>query len=84
MKAFPKAKVKIGGYTDRTGDSTVNLRLSKERAEAVVTALKKSNTSAAQLLGAEGYGSQFAKAAATAPDEEKKKDRHISISVREK
>ncbi|MBS0029133.1 DUF937 domain-containing protein [Chitinophaga sp. 22321] len=84
MKAFPKAKIKIGGYTDRTGDSTVNLRLSKERAESVVTALKKSNTNPAQLLGAEGYGSQFAKAAATAPDEEKKKDRHISISVREK
>jgi len=84
MKAFPKAKIKIGGYTDRTGDSTVNLRLSKERAESVVAALKKSNTNAAQLLGAEGYGSQFAKAAATAPDEERKKDRHISISVREK
>lgn len=84
MKAFPKAKIKIGGYTDRTGDSTINLRLSKERAESVVTALKKSNTNAAQLLGAEGYGSQFAKAAANAPEEEKKKDRHISVSVREK
>jgi outer membrane protein OmpA-like peptidoglycan-associated protein len=84
MKAFPKAKIKIGGYTDRTGDSTVNLRLSKERAESVITSLKKNNTNSAQLLGAEGYGSQFAKAAATAPDEEKKKDRHISVSVREK
>lgn len=84
MKAFPKAKIKIGGYTDRTGDSTANLRLSKERAESVVTSLKKNNTNSAQLLGAEGYGSQFAKAAATASDEEKKKDRHISVSVREK
>lgn len=84
MKAFPKAKIKIGGYTDRTGDSTANLRLSKERAESVVTSLKKNNTSSAQLLGAEGYGSQFAKAAATASDEEKKKDRHISVSVRNK
>jgi outer membrane protein OmpA-like peptidoglycan-associated protein len=84
MKAFPKAKIKIGGYTDRTGDSTANLRLSQGRADAVVAALKKSNTSSAQLLGAEGYGSQFAKAAADAPDEERKKDRHISVSVREK
>lgn len=84
MKAFPKAKIKIGGYTDRTGDSTANLRLSKERAESVVTSLKKEKTSADQLLGAEGYGSQFAKAAATAPDDERKKDRHISVSVREK
>lgn len=84
MKAFPKAKIKIGGYTDRTGDSAANLRLSKERAESVVTSLKKEKTNTAQLLGAEGYGSQFAKAEATAPDEERKKDRHISVSVREK
>ncbi|HVI48382.1 MAG TPA: OmpA family protein [Chitinophaga sp.] len=84
MKAFPKAKIKIGGYTDRTGDSTLNLKLSGQRAEAVVTALKKLNTDVNQLLGAEGYGSQFAKAAATAPDEERKKDRHISVSIREK
>jgi len=84
MKAFPKAKIKIGGYTDRTGDSTLNLKLSKERAESVVTALKNHKADAKQLLGAEGYGSQFAKAAATAPDDERKKDRHISVSVREK
>lgn len=84
LKAFPKAKIKIGGYTDRTGDSTANLRLSKERAESVLTALKKQNANEAQLQGAEGYGSQFAKAAADAPDEERKKDRHISVSVREK
>ncbi|NLR58540.1 OmpA family protein [Chitinophaga polysaccharea] len=84
LKAFPKSKIKIGGYTDRTGDSTANLRLSKERATSVLTALKKQNANEAQLLGAEGYGSQFAKAAADAPDEERKKDRHISVSVREK
>ncbi|WP_212003406.1 OmpA family protein [Chitinophaga sp. HK235] len=84
LKAFPKTKIKIGGYTDRTGDSTQNLKLSQERAMAVETALKNAKTDPAQLLGAEGYGSQFAKAAADAPDEERKKDRHISVSVREK
>ncbi|QJB30219.1 OmpA family protein [Chitinophaga oryzae] len=84
LKAFPKSKIKIGGYTDRTGDSTQNLRLSQERAAAVENALKNEKADMKQLLGAEGYGSQFAKAAATAPDEERKKDRHISVSVREK
>ncbi|CAL1517540.1 OmpA family protein [Chitinophaga sp. MM2321] len=84
LKAFPKSKIKIGGYTDRTGDSTLNLNLSKDRAESVVSALKRLNADAQQLLGAEGYGSQFAKAAADAPDADRKKDRHISVSVREK
>lgn len=84
LRAFPKSKIKIGGYTDRTGDSTQNLKLSQERATAVETALKNEKTDMKQLLGAEGYGSQFAKAAANAPDEERRKDRHISVSVREK
>ncbi|SKA32226.1 protein of unknown function [Chitinophaga eiseniae] len=84
LKAFPKSKIKIGGYTDRTGDSTQNLKLSQERATAVENALKNEKADMKQLLGAEGYGSQFAKAAATAPDEERKKDRHISVSVRDK
>lgn len=84
LKAYPKTKIKIGGYTDKTGDSLTNLKLSGDRATAVLNALKGANANAAQLLGAEGYGSQFAKAAADAPDEERKKDRRISISVREK
>ncbi|RFM27256.1 OmpA family protein [Deminuibacter soli] len=84
VKAYPKLKIKIGGYTDKTGDSTANLKLSQQRADATLAALKAENVSPAQLLGAEGYGSQFAKAAANAPDEEKKKDRRISVGVREK
>lgn len=84
LDAFPKAKIKIGGYTDKQGDSSVNLRLSKQRAEAVVSALTFANVKPVQLQGAEGYGSQFAKAAADAPDDDRKKDRRISVSVREK
>ncbi|ASZ13629.1 OmpA family protein [Chitinophaga pendula] len=84
LKAFPKVKIKIGGYTDKSGDDAVNLRISQSRAEAVDNELKRLHAAAGQLLGAEGYGSKFAKASANAPDEERKKDRHISISVREK
>ncbi len=84
LNAFPKAKIKIGGYTDATGDAKKNLQLSQERATAVVTSLSAANVKPVQLQGAEGYGSQFAKAAADAPDEERKLDRHISVSVREK
>lgn len=84
LKAFPKAKIKIGGYTDRSGDSLANVQLSQSRADMVLDLLKKLNANARQLDGAEGYGSKFATAAATAPDEERRKDRHISVSVREK
>ena len=84
LKAYPKVKIKIGGYTDKTGNEEDNLKLSQDRANAVLLALKTNGADAAQLEGAEGYGSQFAKAAADAPDEEKQKDRRISINVRAK
>ena len=84
LKVYPKVKIKIGGYTDKTGDEKLNMQLSQTRADAVVNALKKAGVNPAQLVGAEGYGSQFAKAAANAPDEEKQKDRRISVNVRAK
>ena len=84
LKAFPNASLKIGGYTDKTGDEPANMKLSQGRADAVDAALKKEGITAKQLAGAEGYGSQYAKAAASAPDEERKKDRRIAVSPRKK
>ncbi|MHA4809039.1 OmpA family protein [Flavitalea flava] len=59
LDAFPKAKIKIGGYSDNTGDSTANLRLSRERADNILAKLKEFGAKAAQLTGAEGYGPKF-------------------------
>jgi outer membrane protein OmpA-like peptidoglycan-associated protein len=84
MKAFPHAAIKIGGYTDKTGNESSNQKLSQARAEAVLSALKDNEVPEAQLAGAEGYGSQFAKAAADAPDNERKKDRRMAVNVRQK
>jgi outer membrane protein OmpA-like peptidoglycan-associated protein len=84
LKAYPKVKIKIGGYTDKTGDSLNNLKLSQSRADAVETSLKASGANASQLAGAEGYGSQYATVSANASDEERKKDRRIAVSVRAK
>lgn len=83
LKAFPSAKIKIGGYTDNTGDSTANVKLSQARADAVLAKLKASGTDAKQLAGAEGYGpTHFV--APNDTEENKIKNRRISINVREK
>jgi outer membrane protein OmpA-like peptidoglycan-associated protein len=84
LKAYPKLKIKIGGYTDKTGDAVVNKKLSQDRADAVTTAIVAAGAAASQLEKAEGYGSAFAKIAAEAPDEERKADRRISVSLRAK
>jgi hypothetical protein len=81
LKAFPKSKIKIGGYTDKTGNEELNKKLSGERAIAVKTALEKA-TVGAQVTAAEGYGSDFAKYAADAPENDRAKDRRVSVSVR--
>ena len=83
LKAYPHVKIKLGGYTDKVGDEAANKRLSQERADAASTALKEAGV-ASQVTGAEGYGSQFAKYPADAPEELRVKDRRVSVSVREK
>jgi outer membrane protein OmpA-like peptidoglycan-associated protein len=57
LKAYPAASVKIGGYTDNSGDPAANLRLSQERAEAVRDELHGMGIDASRLT-AEGYGEQ--------------------------
>jgi outer membrane protein OmpA-like peptidoglycan-associated protein len=83
LKAYPNVKIKIGGYTDKLEDEATNLKISTKRAKAVFEALKQQGVGS-QLEGAEGYGSQFAQFSATASEEDRKKDRRISISVRAK
>jgi outer membrane protein OmpA-like peptidoglycan-associated protein len=83
LKAFPNTKIKIGGYTDKVGDDAANKKLSGERALAVAEALKAAGVGA-QVEGSEGYGEEFAKYPESAPDEDRVKDRRVSLSVRAK
>lgn len=84
LNAYPSAKIKIGGYTDRTGDADANKRLSQDRADAVVAALKASGANPSQVTGAEGYGSELATVSASASDAMRAKDRRISIQLNAK
>lgn len=78
LKAFPDAKIKVGGYTDKTGNEANNVKLSKARAEFIKAALAKAGVGA-QVIAADGYGSQFAKVDAKASDAERAADRKMSI-----
>lgn len=78
LKAYPEAKIKIGGYTDKIGDEAANLKLSKERAEYIKAQLTNMGVGA-QILGTEGYGSSFAKVAADASDAERSADRKMAV-----
>lgn len=55
MNAYPNTKIKIGGYTDNTGNPEFNMNLSQARAEAVKVALQGMGI-AADRIDAEGYG----------------------------
>lgn len=81
LKAYPDAKIKIGGYTDASGNAAANKKLSQDRADAAKKGLDKRGVGS-QVIRAEGYGSQFAKYPASASDSERALDRHVSISVR--
>lgn len=81
LSLFPDAKIKIGGYTDKTGDESHNKKLSQERAAAVKNFLTEKGLGG-QVVDAEGYGSEFAKVDASAPDAERQKDRRVAVSVR--
>ncbi|HCA06607.1 OmpA family protein [Chryseobacterium sp.] len=78
LKAFPDAKIKIGGYTDKTGNEASNVKLSKSRAEFIKGALAKAGVGA-QVLEAEGYGSKYAKVDAKASDAERAADRKMAV-----
>lgn len=78
LKAYPDAKIKIGGYTDKTGDEAKNKKLSADRAHFIKDWLGKQGVGA-QVIAADGYGSEFAKVDASASNEERAVDRKMSV-----
>jgi OmpA-OmpF porin, OOP family len=83
LKAYPNVKIKLGGYTDASGDAAANLKLSQARAEQVVKDLNANGAAAGQVVEGVGYGSQFAEAAA-GDKEGMAKDRKVAAKVASK
>lgn len=78
LKAYPDAKIKVGGYTDKVGDENTNVTLSTARANFIKSALEKAGVGA-QVIGAEGYGSKFATVDPSASDAERAVDRKMAV-----
>lgn len=82
LKRFPDAKIKIGGYTDNTGQPLTNLRLSKARAEAALEALAGLGVPTSRLT-AVGYG-ELDNLATNDTEEGRAVNRRVSMQVVQK
>jgi len=82
LKAYPKVSLKIGGYTDNTGDAEHNRKLSQDRANSTLNELVSLGI-AKSRLEAEGYGEQFPVADNATP-EGRQRNRRIDIRVTQK
>jgi outer membrane protein OmpA-like peptidoglycan-associated protein len=82
LKAYPQVSLKIGGYTDNTGNAAHNLKLSQDRATSTLNELVGQGI-AKSRLAAEGYGQQFPVADNSTP-EGRQRNRRIDLRVTRK
>jgi OmpA-OmpF porin, OOP family len=82
LKAYPNVHVKIGGYTDNTGDAAANVALSDARAKNVMDALVAAGVDSSRLES-KGYGDQYP-AGDNATEEGRAQNRRIAMLVTQK
>lgn len=83
LKSYPTATIKIGGYTDNTGDAVINQKVSAERATTVAQQLIKGGIDAKRITS-EGYGAQHFVYPANDTDECKAQNRRVDIRITKK
>ncbi len=76
---YPKMTIEIAGHTDNVGDDASNLKLSQDRAGAVMKYLLDHGTAAARLQ-ARGYG-ESAPVAANDTDEHRQLNRRVEFMI---
>ena len=79
LKAYPQVKVKIGGYTDNTGDPSANQQLSQQRADTVMAQLVTLGVDPSRM-SSQGYG-QDNPVADNSTEEGRQKNRRIALEV---
>ncbi|WBV57262.1 sodium-translocating pyrophosphatase [Chryseobacterium daecheongense] len=80
LNAFPGLRIKLGGYTDDTGNPDSNKKLSNLRAQTAKLKLLEMGIPS-DRVEAEGYGSQFPVCEENDTDECKAKNRRIDVRV---
>ena len=83
LKAYPTATLKIGGYTDNTGDAAINKKISTNRADEVAKALVNKGISA-NRISTEGYGDQHFLCEANDTDLCRAQNRRVDIRITKK
>jgi outer membrane protein OmpA-like peptidoglycan-associated protein len=68
LSQFPESKVTVEGYTDSKGTKSVNMELSRERAQAVKDWLIKNGGVKTANISVKGFGEQYPVAANTNAD----------------
>ncbi|WP_346236207.1 OmpA family protein [Niabella insulamsoli] len=84
LKNFPNASIKLGGYTDNTGDAAINKKVSDERAKAVAKKLIAAGAGSQQVVEAVGYGQEFPVCEANDTPECKGQNRRVDLKVASK
>jgi outer membrane protein OmpA-like peptidoglycan-associated protein len=82
LRCYPGVHLKIGGYTDNTGDAASNQRLSQTRAENTRQAIVTQNINGSRLE-AEGYGADHP-VANNDTEQGRQQNRRIDVRVTEK
>ena len=79
LRAYPQARIKLGGYTDSTGTYKVNKLLSDARARTAWASLVEMGISPGRI-DARGYGPRYA-IAPNASEEGRAQNRRLSVKV---
>jgi outer membrane protein OmpA-like peptidoglycan-associated protein len=79
MQPYPKANFDVQGFTDSTGDDTINRTLSAERAQAVVNAMVARGIDPSRIRQAH-YAANY-QAATNATPKGRRNNRRVEITV---